>query len=403
MILNIMIIFVGIFLATLLAFSPKIKNSKKWKATVTPLASIMGSGFLVSAPLLAGVAGLNAVFCMGALLVVAYFVGYAIRFNILHFEPIENQKGIPQEIALLSRVVLAGAYFISITYYIQLLAAFSLNMFHIQSTFYANIISTFLLSSIGLFGMWRGLSLLENLEEYTSSLNLGMIAALIFALAIYNIKLAFNGAWHLPNIDSSIDLKDLRVVLGLLIVVQGFETSRYLGSEFSPQMRISSMKAAQVLSSIIYLAFISLSTVLFKPGSHSANVTDVIGMVSSISIVLPLLLSFAAIISQFSASVADTEGAGGLIQDLTSHKLPRRYIYFLILIITVTFTWETDVKEIISYASRAFALFYALQCGVAFMVAKQNMNLEKRKARLIGFSFLTILCFVVFIFGVPAG
>ncbi len=49
---------------------------------MTPLASIMGSGFLVSAPLLAGTVGNLAVVCMGMLLVLAYLVeelGYDLR------------------------------------------------------------------------------------------------------------------------------------------------------------------------------------------------------------------------------------------------------------------------------------------------------------------------------------
>ena len=98
-------------------------------ATVTPLASIMGSGFLVSAPLLAGIVGNLAVVCMALLLVLAYMVGGAIRFNIRHFEPIENKgHGPAQDIAFLSRIVLVGAYFISVTYYLELLAAFLFNV-----------------------------------------------------------------------------------------------------------------------------------------------------------------------------------------------------------------------------------------------------------------------------------
>jgi hypothetical protein len=69
------------------------------------LASIMGSGFLVSAPLLGGIVGNLAVVCMAMLLVLAYAVGGAIRFNIRHFEPIENVgHGPAQTVAFLSRV-----------------------------------------------------------------------------------------------------------------------------------------------------------------------------------------------------------------------------------------------------------------------------------------------------------
>jgi len=34
-------------------FQSRVRHSRDWRATVTPLASIIGSGFLVAAPLLA--------------------------------------------------------------------------------------------------------------------------------------------------------------------------------------------------------------------------------------------------------------------------------------------------------------------------------------------------------------
>ena len=126
--LSVIIVLVAVLLAGYLAFSRRLAASSDWKATVTPLASIMGSGFLVSAPLLGGIVGSWALLCMAVLLLLAYAVGGAIRFNIRHFEPIENAgHGGAQSIAFLSRIVLVCAYFISVTYYLQLLAAFLLN------------------------------------------------------------------------------------------------------------------------------------------------------------------------------------------------------------------------------------------------------------------------------------
>ena len=55
--MNILIIVVSVVVFGILSLSKKVKNSSDWQATVTPLASIMGSGFLVSAPLLSGAAG----------------------------------------------------------------------------------------------------------------------------------------------------------------------------------------------------------------------------------------------------------------------------------------------------------------------------------------------------------
>ena len=307
--LNIVIIVVALALGSYLALSRRLTVSSNWKATVTPLSSIMGSGFLVSAPLLATIGGI---------------------------------------------------------------------------------------------GMWRGLGKLESVEKFAVSLNLGMIGALLVGLATYNVQLVLGGNWALPAISSSIDFHDLRVLLGLLIVVQGFETSRYLGDEHPADQRIATMRAAQLMSTGIYLVFIALATVLFHDGLGS-DVTAIIGMTKPVAVVLPLLLSIAAIGSQFSASVADSAGAGGLMEDITHRKLSIRYAYLLILVVTVALTWETNVNEIIAYASRAFALYYVLQCVVAFVVAWQQKEIKHRTLRLGMFASLALICLLVFLLGIPSG
>ena len=400
--LSLVIVGVAILLAGYLALSPRLAHSSGWSATVTPLASIMGSGFLVSAPLLGGTVGNLAIFCMAGLLALAYGVGAAIRFNIRHFEPIENSAhGPAQSIAFLSRIVLAGAYFISVTYYLQLLAAFLGNAVGITSQTVMHLMTTALLVVIGGIGMWRGLQMLEGLEKYAVALNLGMIGALLIGLTVHNAALLASGDWALPAVSSRIEWHDLRVLLGLLIVVQGFETSRYLGDEHSAEERIATMRIAQLLSSAIYLVFIGLVTVLFRDGL-SADVTAIVAMTKPVAIVLPALISVAAIGSQFSAAVADNEGAGGLIEDITHGRISMRYAYLLILVVTVALTWETNVNGIIAYASRAFALFYTLQCVVAFLVAWQMKAAPRRSLQLSGFAFLSVACLLVFSLGLPS-
>ncbi len=401
--LNLTIIVVALALGGYLTFSKRLAASANWKATVTPLASIMGSGFLVSAPLLAGIVGNLAVVCMALLLVLAYMVGGAIRFNIRHFEPIENKEHGPvQNIAFLSRIVLVGAYFISVTYYLELLAAFVLKAVGVQNQVAANGITTLLLLAIGGIGMWRGLKELEAVEKYAVAFNLGMIGALLVSLVVYNVHMLLGGTWALPSISSDIDFHDLRVLLGLLIVVQGFETSRYLGDEHPAEQRITTMRTAQLVSTVIYLLFIALATVLFHDGL-GADVTAIIGMTKPVAVVLPILLAVAAIGSQFSAAVADNEGAGGLIEDITERKVPPRYAYLLILLVTVVLTWSTDVNEIIAYASRAFAFYYMLQCVVAWFVVWQMEDPHRRPLRLATFAFLALVCFLVFALGIPSG
>jgi hypothetical protein len=400
--IDILIPALALALAGFLSFSPRLVKSSDWKATVTPLASIMGSGFLVSAPLLAGVVGPYALITMIGLLVLAYLVGGAIRFNIRHFEPIEHAgHGAPQQIAFASRFVLVGAYFVSISYYLQLLAQFASRAVGIDDQVLAHAMTTGLLLVIAVVGIWRGLDELERVERYAVSLNLGMIGALLFGLAVYNLRMLWAGTWAIPKHAGLIDFSDLRVVLGLLIVVQGFETSRYLGKEHSADQRIVTMRRAQLLSSLIYVTFIGLATVLFHDGLGS-DVTAIIQMTAPIAVTLPFLLGIAAVGSQFSAAVADNSGAGGLIENLTSGRLSSRYAYALILVVTVALTWETNVNQIIAYASRAFALFYALQGVVAFLVAWQAKDVDRRGARLVQFAFVTLVCLLVFALGLPS-
>lgn len=400
--LNVLIPVVALALAGYLAFSKRCGRSPGWRATVTPLASIMGSGFLISAPLLAGVVGGLAIVFMAVLLVVAYGVGDAIRFNIRHFEPIERERGAAQDVAFLSRVVLAGAYFISVTYYLQLLAAFLLSSFGVHDQVVGHAITSAILVVICGVGMWRGLDELEAVEKYAVSLNLGVIGALLVALAVHNVRLLTSGAWSLPDVSDAVDLRDLRVVLGLLIVVQGFETSRYLGDEHPAELRIRTMRLAQLVSAAIYLVFIGLCTVLFREGL-GADVTAILRMTKPVAAVLPLVIAVAAIGSQFSAAVADTSGDGGLIEDITSKRLRERWAYLLILLVTLGLTWETDVNAIIAYASRAFALYYALQCVVAVLVARKGKGVTGRGGKVVLFGALGVVCLAVFALGVPSG
>ena len=199
--INVVIITVTLVFGIYLAFSRRLATSSSWKATVTPLASIMGSGFLVSAPLLGGIVGNLALICMAVLLLLAYSVGGAIRFNIRYFEPVENEgHGPAQTIAFLSRIMLVGAYFISATYYLQLLAAFLLGFLGVDSQFLAHCVTTSLLLLITCVGMWKGLSLLEGIEKYMVALNLGMISALLVGLAIYNADLLAGGSSGLEGL-----------------------------------------------------------------------------------------------------------------------------------------------------------------------------------------------------------
>ena len=106
--------------------SPRIRHSNQWQATVTPLASIIGSGFLLVAPLLHASLGKWALAGIVVLTFVAYNIGIVIRFNIVHAEVWveEYPQGRVARIEALSQWMLGLAYTISVAFYASLLAAF---------------------------------------------------------------------------------------------------------------------------------------------------------------------------------------------------------------------------------------------------------------------------------------
>ena len=160
------------------------------------------------------------------------------------------------------------------------------------------------------------------------------------------------------------------------------------------------MRYAQLVTSGIYLVFIGLATVLFHDGLGS-DVTAIIELTQPVAVILPILIAVAAIGSQFSAAVADYEGAGGLLEEITHRKVHLQVSYGLILLITVTLTWSTNVNGIIAYASTAFTLFYFMQCLVAMIVAWKQKD-SGSVARVGLFALLSILCLLVFALGISS-
>ncbi len=160
-------------------------------------------------------------------------------------------------------------------------------------------------------------------------------------------------------------LAALTLAFGLIVTVQGFETSRYLGAIYPARARIRSMRWAQMLSTLIYIVYIALTAYVFRPDQLELTETAIVDMMAVVAPVLPAMLVAAALAAQFSAAVADTGGSGGLMAELTQGRLSERPAYAVLVAVGLVLTWTLDVFHIIAYASRAFALYYALQSAIA--------------------------------------
>lgn len=213
-----------------------------------------------------------------------------------------------------------------------------------------------------------------------------------------------HGNWHLNTIRLPPDkFHIIRLLMGMLIIVQGFETSRFLGYEHSREERIQTMKWAHLLSSGIYIIFIALMAVVInKTGDNGqTGITAIVGLSKIVAPVLPILITITAIGSQFSAATADDAGCSGLLESIFKRRVPASFDYIIVSLMAIVLTWVTSVFQIISFASRAFALYYALQCVVAMLVVNYVPSVSARNGRNVLYGALAVLCTAITLFSIP--
>ncbi|MCB1481516.1 MAG: hypothetical protein KDJ55_06000 [Rhodobiaceae bacterium] len=398
-----MLLNVGILATVIVAgaflFHPAVAGNRGWRATITPLASIIGSGFLVLGPLLQISYGLYAPLIMAFLCAVAYGFGAAIRFNIAEVGETHAYRGnVVEVLETAASWVLAFAYIISVAYYLNLFGAFGVSLTGAGADTDAKLLTTAAFAFVLVTGWTRGFRALEKLEQVSVNFKLAIIAGLILALAVYFGRHAAAGelTFNAPQLTG---WQGIALAFGLLVTVQGFETSRYLGATYDAPTRINSMRRAQFITTVIYMVYIGLMAYVFSVGELKLSETAIIGMMDVVAPILPLILVAAALSAQLSAAIADTGGAGGLFEELSGGRITQRLAYALLAVIGVALTWFSNVFEIISHASRAFALYYALQAAIAAVSAWRNGGLG---IRAVSFGLLALLGLAIVVFGMPA-
>lgn len=397
MLIDAIILACGLAAAGLLLW-PRLAGARLWRATVTPLASIIGSGFLVLGPVLEHSYGLYAPLVMALLCLAAYAFGDSIRFNITRRMDGAGQRSPAEDrLETLASWSLAFAYVISVAYYLNLFGAFAVNLTPYAGDFAGRVVTTAVFGVILATGWTKGFHALERMEQVSVGIKLAIIAAMLAGLAFYFAQKLGDGGLVIdpPTLTG---WPAVQLAFGLIVTVQGFETARYLGAEYDAPTRRAAMRIAQLLSTAIYLVYIGLIAYLFAPGEAQLSETAIIDMMRLVAPVLPGLLVAAALAAQFSAAVADTGGAGGLITELTRGRIPIRSAYAVLVGAGVALTWASDIFSIIAYASRAFALYYAVQAAIAAFGAQA----QRSRARAAAYAGLAVLGLVMAIFGTPA-
>jgi hypothetical protein len=391
----------------LLMFQPRLTQSRFWQATLTPLSSIIGSGFLIIAPLLASIVGIYSPLAVTAIVVLAYAIGSVIRFNIIHAEPlIHDHKAHPviYKIDLTANAALSFAYVTAVAFYLSLLSSFLLTYIGFsESPNLERLLTTIIIIFIATTGYFRGLGGLEKLEAYSMSLQLSIVAALLIGILVYDYNFVQSGEELIFEVKGRDWFTKICILSGILLVVQGFETSRFLGEKYNARIRVQSMRRAQLISGALYfVSVIALLPIVQTLDLENIQIAKIVAATGLAAAVLPLMLIVAAIMSQFSAAVADTVGAGCLASESSSGKLSTNKGYLLVSFLAIVLVWTADLLEIISVASRAFALYYLLQCVVAIIASHHHYIQSKRIAYFTQFATLAgILTFIV-VFAMPA-
>jgi len=393
MVTSVLVVFSTVLIGVVLLL-PGVANNALWRATITPLASIIGSGFLILGPILNQAYGGYAPLVMAVLCLVAFLFGAAIRFNIM-VDIVARNNPVIANLENLSSWVLAFAYIISVAYYLNLFGAFGVRLISQENATSARILTSGIFLLILIVGWTRWFSALERMEQITVSLKLAIIAGLIIGLALFAGERALDNQL-IFNPAQEQGWAAITLTFGLIVTVQGFETSRYLGQEYNATTRIFSMRFAQFLSSLIYVVYIVLIAYLFRPDEFSLNETAIIDMMEVVAPVLPILLIIAALSAQFSAAVADTGGSGGLITELTKGRIKTHQAYALLVFTGLVLTWSVNIFEIVSYASRAFALYYGLQSAIAAVLCLRSGG---NHSKTLGFALLAILGLAIAVLG----
>ncbi len=384
------------FLAWML-YRPKVQGSVTYKAMVVPLANIMDVGFLVMSPLIVVLVGFKAPLVMLGICLLAILTGFAIAYNIRHYEPLIGKPDRLHRWNSFSTWALIAASIVNIAYYSQLLTSLVLlPLGDLYTPTRAAVTAAVVLGALAIVGFTKGLDLLAKVGNKTTAFNLSALGAVVIAFAAYNLQQLIGTDFEFPDFDTSTDSETFRKLLGFFAIVQGFEAARYMGAYFGAQERINTMRIAQVIASTVFVLLIAFSLILFVQVEPPPDGTAIFIVSSEVSVFLPFLILAAALGSQLSAIVNAAESRSEMLIEQVGDRLPQKWTFPLILVPAIVVVLLTDVTSAVALASRVFAAYFLLQAFIAGRLAWR----AKRWAWVALFAAIGVAMAVIAVFGI---
>jgi hypothetical protein len=376
-------------------YRPRIQQSTKYQATVVPLANIMDVGFILFSPAIVLLVGGTAPVFMLAICLVAIAAGFAMAYNIRHYEPIAGEGGVPDRIEAVAEWSLLGASVVNIAYYTIILMALLLLPFDANSSNRRAVMGLALLGVLIVVGMRGGMSWLNQLGNRATAFNIAAVIGIVVAFMVANAQAALGGRWDVggsPNVGP----EEIRKMIGLFAMVQGFEASRYIGVRFAAEERVSTMRVAQVISTIVFVMLVVFLTAAFLPRRPDipADGTAIFAISDLVGGLLPWLLLLAAIGSQTSAIIGATSSRSDM---LVNNKIPRATTFPMILVPAILIVIFVDLNVAVNLASRVFAAYFTIQASLAVMLAYRKKNWPA----VAGFVGVGLMMLSILILGLP--
>lgn len=155
---------------------------------MVPLANIMDVGFIIMSPAIVLLAGFSAPLVMLGVCLITIAAGFAVAYNIRHYEPIADSDDPLTHVERTAQWALLCASVVNIAYYTLLLMALLLLPFDAFTTGRQAVLGTIYLATIAAVGYMGGMKWLNKKGDQTTAFNLAAVLGVLVAFAIYNLQ-----------------------------------------------------------------------------------------------------------------------------------------------------------------------------------------------------------------------